>query len=81
LNHHLFDERLRCAAAGTLADFYDARARARMREAAPVHQRIDQHHIGPAESARRLQRHELGISGAGADKVDLSAHATFSFAL
>jgi hypothetical protein len=75
LDEQLFDEDLRGRLATcSLADLNDSRIGARVREAAAVHERIDEHHVGEAEDARRLERHQLGIARPGADEVGLAAH-------
>ena len=51
----------------------------RVREAASVHQLVDQDHLGSSERAGGLERHQLRIAGSRADEVDLAAHAAFSF--
>ena len=75
LHQQALDEFLRrVLTAAALADLDDLGARARMRQAPPAHQVVDQHDVGDAECPRRLERHQLRVARSCADEEHLAAH-------
>src|SRR5688500_14630775 len=63
-------------ATAALADVYDARIGAGVQEHFAMDEIVDQYHVGIAEHARRLERNELGVTGAGADQEYFAEDAT-----
>src|SRR2546426_5413984 len=82
LDEKLLDEELRRGfASAALSDLDDSRIRARMREAAAVDELVDQDDVRRAQSARGLERHQLGIARPRSNEKHLCHQATLSLAL
>ena len=54
------------------------RVGARMRQTATAHQLVDQDHVGDAQGARCLERHQLRVAGSCTNQEDLSHARAFA---